>query len=153
MAVISVYCCINRTSLCFSLQPIDSNQLKLLIPVAACHALGHVTSNVSFAAVAVSFTHTIKGQRAFCVVFLVQERIKEGLFFVILHVSWHIILSFTQFVSALEPFFNAAASQFILGQPVPLTLWLSLAPVVIGRFSFFAGLKFYVVKMEIERQC
>jgi len=33
----------------------------LLIPVAACHALGHVTSNVSFAAVAVSFTHTIKG--------------------------------------------------------------------------------------------
>ncbi|RVW95849.1 Triose phosphate/phosphate translocator TPT, chloroplastic [Vitis vinifera] len=53
--------------------PIDSNLLKLLIPVAVCHALGHVTSNVSFAAVAVSFTHTIK---------------------------------------ALEPFFNAAASQF-----------------------------------------
>ncbi|KDO77693.1 hypothetical protein CISIN_1g013023mg [Citrus sinensis] len=65
----------------------------LLIPVAVCHALGHVTSNVSFAAVAVSFTHTIK---------------------------------------ALEPFFNAAASQFILGQQLPLTLWLSLAPVVIG---------------------
>lgn len=39
----------------------DSNLLKLLIPVAVCHALGHVTSNVSFAAVAVSFTHTIKG--------------------------------------------------------------------------------------------
>lgn len=37
------------------------------------------------------------------------------------------------FVSALEPFFNAAASQFILGQPIPLTLWLSLAPVVIGK--------------------
>ncbi|KAI3466701.1 hypothetical protein Pfo_023364 [Paulownia fortunei] len=73
--------------------PIDSNLLKLLIPVAVCHALGHVTSNVSFAAVAVSFTHTIK---------------------------------------ALEPFFNAAASQFILGQQIPLTLWLSLAPVVIG---------------------
>uniref|UniRef100_A0A452XW93 Sugar phosphate transporter domain-containing protein n=1 Tax=Aegilops tauschii subsp. strangulata TaxID=200361 RepID=A0A452XW93_AEGTS len=32
----------------------------------------------------------------------------------------------------LEPFFNAAASQFILGQQVPFTLWLSLAPVVIG---------------------
>ncbi|XP_011086037.1 triose phosphate/phosphate translocator, chloroplastic isoform X1 [Sesamum indicum] len=73
--------------------PIDSNLLKLLIPVAVCHAIGHVTSNVSFAAVAVSFTHTIK---------------------------------------ALEPFFNAAASQFILGQQIPLTLWLSLAPVVIG---------------------
>ncbi|GAB4827000.1 hypothetical protein Ancab_033880 [Ancistrocladus abbreviatus] len=73
--------------------PIDSNLLKLLIPVAVCHAIGHVTSNVSFAAVAVSFTHTVK---------------------------------------ALEPFFNAAASQFILGQPIPWTLWLSLAPVVIG---------------------
>ncbi|XVE51392.1 hypothetical protein DITRI_Ditri02bG0036400 [Diplodiscus trichospermus] len=73
--------------------PIDSNLLKLLIPVAVCHALGHVTSNVSFAAVAVSFTHTIK---------------------------------------ALEPFFNAAASQFVLGQSIPITLWLSLAPVVIG---------------------
>ncbi|CAI9783685.1 unnamed protein product [Fraxinus pennsylvanica] len=73
--------------------PIDSNLLKLLIPVAVCHALGHVTSNVSFAAVAVSFTHTVK---------------------------------------ALEPFFNAAASQFILGQQIPITLWLSLAPVVLG---------------------
>ncbi|ESQ39746.1 hypothetical protein EUTSA_v10000901mg [Eutrema salsugineum] len=73
--------------------PIDSKLLKVLIPVAVCHALGHVTSNVSFAAVAVSFTHTIK---------------------------------------ALEPFFNAAASQFILGQSIPGTLWLSLAPVVLG---------------------
>lgn len=73
--------------------PMDGNQLKLLIPVAVCHALGHVTSNISFAAVAVSFTHTIK---------------------------------------ALEPFFNAAASQFILGQQIPITLWLSLAPVVLG---------------------
>eukprot|EP00246_Nothoceros_aenigmaticus_P011779 TRINITY_DN3353_c0_g2_i1.p1 TRINITY_DN3353_c0_g2~~TRINITY_DN3353_c0_g2_i1.p1 ORF type:complete len:292 (+),score=45.09 TRINITY_DN3353_c0_g2_i1:61-936(+) len=65
----------------------------LLIPVAFCHALGHVMTNVSFAAVAVSFTHTVK---------------------------------------ALEPFFNAAASQFILGQQIPLALWLSLTPVVLG---------------------
>ncbi|KAG5521365.1 hypothetical protein RHGRI_033807 [Rhododendron griersonianum] len=41
--------------------PIDKEQLALLTPVAFCHALGHVMSNVSFAAVAVSFTHTIKG--------------------------------------------------------------------------------------------
>ncbi|KAI9111419.1 hypothetical protein K1719_017109 [Acacia pycnantha] len=73
--------------------PIDKEQLALLTPVAFCHALGHVMSNVSFAAVAVSFTHTIK---------------------------------------ALEPFFNAAASQFVLGHQIPLSLWLSLAPVVIG---------------------
>ncbi|KAJ8421181.1 hypothetical protein Cgig2_026985 [Carnegiea gigantea] len=73
--------------------PIDSKLLKLLIPVAVCHAIGHITSNVSFAAVAVSFTHTVK---------------------------------------ALEPFFNAAASQFVLGQQIPLSLWLSLAPVVLG---------------------
>ncbi|KAK8643435.1 hypothetical protein V6N13_012734 [Hibiscus sabdariffa] len=73
--------------------PIDKELLVLLTPVAFCHALGHVMSNVSFAAVAVSFTHTIK---------------------------------------ALEPFFNAAASQFVLGHQIPLSLWLSLAPVVIG---------------------
>ncbi|KAK7252124.1 hypothetical protein RIF29_35860 [Crotalaria pallida] len=88
-----VYCLVSWTVGLPKRAPIDSNQLKLLIPVAVCHALGHVTSNVSFAAVAVSFTHTIK---------------------------------------ALEPFFNAAASQFILGQSIPITLWLSLAPVVIG---------------------
>ncbi|MBA0767335.1 hypothetical protein Gotri_016230 [Gossypium trilobum] len=91
-----VYCLISWAVGLPKRAPIDSNLLKLLIPVAVCHALGHVTSNVSFAAVAVSFTHTIK---------------------------------------ALEPFFNAAASQFILGQSIPLTLWLSLAPVVIGDFS------------------
>ncbi|KAI4328537.1 hypothetical protein L6164_020883 [Bauhinia variegata] len=73
--------------------PLNKELLGLLTPVAFCHALGHVMSNVSFAAVAVSFTHTIK---------------------------------------ALEPFFNAAASQFILGHQIPLSLWLSLAPVVIG---------------------
>jgi solute carrier family 35 protein E1 len=43
------------------MQPIDGDLIKLLIPVSICHALGHVMTNVSFAAVAVSFTHTIKG--------------------------------------------------------------------------------------------
>ncbi|KAJ0989375.1 hypothetical protein J5N97_007731 [Dioscorea zingiberensis] len=88
-----VYCLVSWSVGLPKRAPIDNNLLKLLIPVAVCHALGHVTSNVSFAAVAVSFTHTVK---------------------------------------ALEPFFNAAASQFVLGQQIPLTLWLSLAPVVIG---------------------
>ncbi|XP_076951619.1 triose phosphate/phosphate translocator, chloroplastic-like [Bidens hawaiensis] len=93
LAVGVVYCLGSWTVGLPKRAPIDSNLLKLLIPVAFCHAVGHVTSNISFAAVAVSFTHTIK---------------------------------------ALEPFFNAAASQFILGQSIPITLWLSLAPVVIG---------------------
>ncbi|CAL9241678.1 unnamed protein product [Arabidopsis halleri] len=88
-----VYCLISWSVGLPKRAPIDSNLLKVLIPVAVCHAIGHVTSNVSFAAVAVSFTHTIK---------------------------------------ALEPFFNAAASQFIMGQSIPITLWLSLAPVVLG---------------------
>ncbi|KAJ7968612.1 Triose phosphate/phosphate translocator, chloroplastic [Quillaja saponaria] len=88
-----VYCLVSWAVGLPKRAPIDSNLLKLLIPVAVCHALGHVSSNVSFAAVAVSFTHTIK---------------------------------------ALEPFFNAAASQFILGQSIPIGLWLSLAPVVLG---------------------
>ncbi|GJP49411.1 hypothetical protein CLOM_g8621 [Closterium sp. NIES-68] len=73
--------------------PIDKGMLALLAPVAFCHALGHVMTNVSFASVAVSFTHTVK---------------------------------------SLEPFFNAAASQFVLGQHVSLPLWLSLLPVVLG---------------------
>ncbi|XP_008783133.1 triose phosphate/phosphate translocator, chloroplastic isoform X2 [Phoenix dactylifera] len=88
-----VYCLVSWSVGLPKRAPMDSNLLKLLIPVAVCHALGHVTSNVSFAAVAVSFAHTIK---------------------------------------ALEPFFNAAASQFILGQQIPFALWLSLAPVVFG---------------------
>ncbi|KAJ4901510.1 hypothetical protein Rs2_15461 [Raphanus sativus] len=88
-----VYCLLSWSVGLPKRAPINSNILKVLIPVAVCHAIGHVTSNVSFAAVAVSFTHTIK---------------------------------------ALEPFFNASASQFLLGQPIPITLWLSLAPVVLG---------------------
>ncbi|XP_039173226.1 triose phosphate/phosphate translocator TPT, chloroplastic-like isoform X2 [Eucalyptus grandis] len=66
--------------------PIDKELLVLLTPVALCHALGHVMSNVSFVAVFVSFMHTIK-----------------------------------------------AASQFVLGHQIPLSLWLSLAPAVIDR--------------------
>ncbi|KAF6988000.1 hypothetical protein CFC21_005588 [Triticum aestivum] len=88
-----LYCLISWSTGLLKCAPMNSTLLKLLLPVAICHAIGHVTSTVSFAAVSVSFAHTIK---------------------------------------ALEPFFNAAASQFILGQQVPFTLWLSLAPVVIG---------------------
>ncbi|XP_043688548.1 triose phosphate/phosphate translocator, chloroplastic isoform X1 [Telopea speciosissima] len=88
-----IYCLISWSVGLPKRAPMDSTLLKLLTPVAVCHALGHVSSNVSFSAVAVSFTHTIK---------------------------------------ALEPFFNAAATQFVLGQQIPITLWLSLAPVVLG---------------------
>ncbi|XP_041009976.1 triose phosphate/phosphate translocator, chloroplastic-like [Juglans microcarpa x Juglans regia] len=88
-----VYCLVSWAVGLPKRAPIDKDLLAVLTPVAFCHALGHVMSNVSFAAVAVSFTHTIK---------------------------------------ALEPFFNAAASQFVLGHQIPLSLWLSLAPVVIG---------------------
>uniref|UniRef100_A0A804MXD4 Sugar phosphate transporter domain-containing protein n=2 Tax=Zea mays TaxID=4577 RepID=A0A804MXD4_MAIZE len=88
-----VYCLISWSVGLPKRAPINGTLLKLLFPVALCHGIGHITSNVSFAAVAVSFAHTIK---------------------------------------ALEPFFSAAATQFILGQQVPFSLWLSLAPVVIG---------------------
>ncbi|KAH9708038.1 triose phosphate/phosphate translocator TPT [Citrus sinensis] len=88
-----VYCLVSWTVGLPKRAPINKELLVILTPVAFCHALGHVMSNISFAAVAVSFTHTIK---------------------------------------ALEPFFNAAASQFVLGHQIPLSLWLSLAPVVIG---------------------
>ncbi|XP_047332512.1 triose phosphate/phosphate translocator, chloroplastic-like [Impatiens glandulifera] len=88
-----VYCLVSWSVGLPKRAPINKELLGLLTPVAFCHALGHVMSNVSFAAVAVSFTHTIK---------------------------------------ALEPFFNASASQFLMGHQIPLPLWLSLAPVVIG---------------------
>ncbi|KAG0630659.1 hypothetical protein M758_1G194600 [Ceratodon purpureus] len=88
-----VYCLISWTLGYPKRAPIDGALFKMLIPVSICHALGHVMTNVSFAAVAVSFTHTIK---------------------------------------ALEPFFSAAASQFILGQQIPLALWASLMPIVLG---------------------
>jgi solute carrier family 35 protein E1 len=93
LAVGVVYCAVSWMVGMPKRAPIDGDLIKLLIPVSICHALGHVMTNVSFAAVAVSFTHTIK---------------------------------------ALEPFFNAAASQFILGHQIPLTLWASLAPIVLG---------------------
>ncbi|KAL7148913.1 hypothetical protein ABFS83_05G004900 [Erythranthe nasuta] len=88
-----IYCLVSWSIGLPKRAPIDKKLLSLLTPVAFCHALGHVMSNVSFAAVAVSFTHTVK---------------------------------------ALEPFFSASASQFVLGQQIPLSLWLSLTPVVIG---------------------
>ncbi|KAI5076004.1 hypothetical protein GOP47_0008069 [Adiantum capillus-veneris] len=87
------YCAVSWTLGMPKRAPLSKETFWLLLPVSFCHALGHVMTNVSFAAVAVSFTHTIK---------------------------------------ALEPFFNAAASQFVLGQQIPLTLWLSLTPVVVG---------------------
>lgn len=62
-------------------------------------------------------------------------------FFFFLKVCYTVILidvDLTMFVSsstALEPFFSAAASQFVLGHQIPLPLWLSLAPVVFGNCS------------------
>uniref|UniRef100_A0A7N0UBA1 Sugar phosphate transporter domain-containing protein n=1 Tax=Kalanchoe fedtschenkoi TaxID=63787 RepID=A0A7N0UBA1_KALFE len=88
-----VYCLVSWSVGLPKRAPINKELIGLLTPVAFCHALGHVMSNVSFAAVAVSFTHTIK---------------------------------------ALEPFFNASASHFLMGHHIPFSLWLSLAPVVIG---------------------
>nr|XP_024390790.1 triose phosphate/phosphate translocator, chloroplastic-like [Physcomitrium patens] len=93
LAVGVVYCLISWMLGYPKRAPIDKELFMMLIPVSICHALGHVMTNVSFAAVAVSFTHTIK---------------------------------------ALEPFFSAAASQFVLGQSISLPLWLSLTPIVLG---------------------
>uniref|UniRef100_A0A3B6FK75 Sugar phosphate transporter domain-containing protein n=1 Tax=Triticum aestivum TaxID=4565 RepID=A0A3B6FK75_WHEAT len=59
--------------------------------------------------------------------------ITTGFFFFMCNVSFATVaVSFAHTIKALEPFFNAAATQFVLGQTVPLSLWLSLAPVVLG---------------------
>lgn len=47
--------------------------------------------------------------------------------------------------TALEPFFNAAASQFVLGHTIPLPLWLSLAPVVFGNCSALFSFIFFIL--------
>ncbi|RVW42126.1 Triose phosphate/phosphate translocator TPT, chloroplastic [Vitis vinifera] len=52
--------------------------------------------------------------------------------------EWHKHMPW--FRMALEPFFNAAASQFVLGHQIPFSLWLSLAPVVIGNSLNFSPL-------------
>lgn len=96
--------------------------------MAVCHGIGHVTSNVSFAAVAVSFAHTIKGA-SFLPIYISMWILLAPVLFA--HVSMLHTCN-----AALEPFFSAAATQFILGQQVPFSLWLSLAPVVIGNSQF-----------------
>jgi len=42
------------------LQPITKQEFKAIFPPAAMHAIGHVAANLSFAAVAISLTHTVK---------------------------------------------------------------------------------------------
>jgi hypothetical protein len=64
-------------------------------------------------------------------------------------------VAYLQWNAALEPFFNAAATQFILGQQVPFSLWLSLAPVVLGNSpiqssEFWVLLKLLII-VSMER--
>jgi len=42
------------------MQPINKAELKSIVGPAAMHAIGHVAANISFAAVAISLTHTVK---------------------------------------------------------------------------------------------
>lgn len=46
--------------LALQLQPITAEEFKLIFPPAFMHAAGHVAANLSFAAVAISLTHTVK---------------------------------------------------------------------------------------------
>lgn len=41
-------------------QPLTRQELGTLLPAASMHALGHIASNLSFVAVALSLTHTVK---------------------------------------------------------------------------------------------
>jgi Tpt phosphate/phosphoenolpyruvate translocator len=41
-------------------RPITMQEFKAIFPPAAMHAIGHVAANLSFAAVAISLTHTVK---------------------------------------------------------------------------------------------
>ena len=46
--------------MCQSLQPITKSEFQKIAGPAAMHAIGHVAANLSFAAVAISLTHTVK---------------------------------------------------------------------------------------------
>jgi Triose-phosphate Transporter family len=45
---------------CCWLQPISKQEFKQIFWPASMHAIGHIAANLSFAAVAISLTHTVK---------------------------------------------------------------------------------------------
>jgi Triose-phosphate Transporter family len=45
---------------CRWLQPITKQEFKQIFWPASMHAIGHIAANLSFAAVAISLTHTVK---------------------------------------------------------------------------------------------
>ncbi|CAK9209429.1 unnamed protein product [Sphagnum troendelagicum] len=108
------------------MQPIDGELFKLSLPVSICHALGHVMTNVSFAAVAVSFTHTIKDTVVMMGVLVAVVLVGNSCACLIL--------------TALEPFFNAAASQFILGQQIPLVSMASMTELSFNWKGFISAM-------------
>ena len=48
------------SSACVIMQPITKQEFGTLFGPATMHALGHIAANLSFAAVAISLTHTVK---------------------------------------------------------------------------------------------
>lgn len=50
----------HTAAVCCPLQPITKDELSAIAGPAAMHAIGHVAANLSFAAVAISLTHTVK---------------------------------------------------------------------------------------------
>lgn len=51
-------CVVSRRS-CF-LQPVTKTEFGTIFGPAFMHAIGHIAANISFAAVAISLTHTVK---------------------------------------------------------------------------------------------
>jgi Tpt phosphate/phosphoenolpyruvate translocator len=81
-------------------RPCTKAEFSTIIGPAAMHAIGHIAANVSFAAVAISLTHTVK---------------------------------------TLEPAFNVALGQMLMGQVTPLPVILSLIPIIVGVGLASAG--------------
>lgn len=71
---------------------INKQEFTSLLGPASMHAIGHIAANLSFAAVAISLTHTVK---------------------------------------TLEPLFNVALSQLVLGESTPMPALLSLIPIMV----------------------
>lgn len=100
----------------------DESFLKDVSLPAFLHAFGHCLTNVSFAAVAVSFTHTVKSALP------ARSRPPAK---IPLPFPFSSQLS-PLLSSALEPVFSAAGSYMATGTAYPLPVYLALIPIMAG---------------------
>ena len=102
----------------------DEQFLKDVTLPSFLHAFGHCLTNVSFAAVAVSFTHTIKSARPPAPAPAAAPRAPNG--------DCADNAPSAPRRAALEPVFSAAGSYLVNGTVYPVPVYLALLPIMAG---------------------